>query len=93
MKVRCRLLTEGRHKCPRNPVLMSSNSERECRRLMLRECADMTTRLIALAGSLAVLLMLHCDADPRAEVNGLIFDDSLVLLPAGETGFEPSSDK
>ena len=53
----------------------------------------MTTRLIALAGSLAVLLMLHCDADPRAEVNGLIFDDSLVLLPAGETGFEPSSDK
>ena len=53
----------------------------------------MISRLIATTGLLAVLLMLHCDADPKAEVNSLIFDDSLVLPAAGETGFEPNPDK
>jgi hypothetical protein len=53
----------------------------------------MTPRLIAIVGSLVVILLFRSDADPRGEVNGLIFDNSLVLPPAGESGFEPNPDK
>ena len=53
----------------------------------------MASRLIAVAGSIAVLLMLHCDADPGAEVKSLIFDDDLVLVSADVTGFERNTDK
>jgi hypothetical protein len=38
-------------------------------------------------------MMLHGDADLRDNVHDLIFDESLVLPPAGETGFDPHPDK
>jgi len=58
----------------------------------------MTPRLIAIAGSFAALVMLYGDMGPRDasqrdDVNDLIFDNSLVLPPAGESGFDPYPDK
>jgi hypothetical protein len=52
----------------------------------------MTLRLIAIAGSFAALVMLYGDTGPREanqtdDVNDLIFDSGLLLLPTGETGF------
>jgi hypothetical protein len=52
----------------------------------------MICRLTTIAGLLAVLLLFHSDVDPKAEVNSLIFDDSLVLPPSGGMGFDPAPD-
>jgi hypothetical protein len=49
---------------------------------------NMISRLIMFIASLAVIPMLHSDADQRDNAWALIFDDSLVLPPAGESGFD-----